>query len=726
MPEKFFQAEQAKKDNNINPELQNKISQAEERLAVLAQLVGGDFKMSVKFGELGKGSFYNPESASITLDPQILAEGKDWLPEFVAGHEGGHRAITRSLEQIGVKQEKALELYKKLGFGYLSNCLEDCADNDWVSSVFPKFKEDADENYQESFNRENTVLSTPEIDQIISQLGYVPKFVNYGSEIIRKWATGKYSKDLDASVAEALRQTKDDCANAWENIPGKYAKESERSASARQRFKIIYEKVLPEFEKLVKMDIDDEKLRELANQLAQAEQKERGEMGEPGSAWDSLPDAMKEELRKALEKNLQKQLESLNMQMDEINKKLSQPGLSAKEKQELQDQIKALAADQEAMRSGENNIIPWDQLSAELKEKLKDIYNKLPQEIRQDLQAKAEQTLKELDDKLIKASRGKLQKDGRPLTHEEAEKMQAQINEAKSEAREKAKGREQEEKENESLQSEIKARQEGDLSEYDRVYKEVAPLIDELYNRIQKIFLPMRHPRWQKGHPTGHRLDLAKAMQFQADKSLYDKIWERKSTPHKIDYRFTLLVDLSGSMSGEKVKQTFKGVIVLAEVLNRLDIKTEILGFQDTNILYKDFKQELGPAIRRKMAIMRNEVDNNGEHNQSSYNSDGFCLKDASERLNENKGKDNFLIVLSDGLPEPDPAHTGAKYDLHKVVADIRKNTKQRLIGIGLGSGTEHVKDYYPTSLPSLPLEKMPELLGDLLEDMIAFPAKYK
>ena len=81
----------------ISPELKEKIAKAESGLATLAQIVGGDFGMKVTFGEPGGGSFYNPATVEITLDPEILAEGKDWRAEFVAGHEGGHRAITRSL-----------------------------------------------------------------------------------------------------------------------------------------------------------------------------------------------------------------------------------------------------------------------------------------------------------------------------------------------------------------------------------------------------------------------------------------------------------------------------------------------------------------------------------------------------------------------------------------------------------------------------------------------------
>jgi len=40
-------------------------------------------------------------------------------------------------------------------------------------------------------------------------------------------------------------------------------------------------------------------------------------------------------------------------------------------------------------------------------------------------------------------------------------------------------------------------------------------------------------------------------MQAEADPRYLDKIWERKTIPHKFDYRFSILVDLSASMKGK-------------------------------------------------------------------------------------------------------------------------------------------------------------------------------
>ena len=64
-----------------------------QTLKIIAQRVGGDFRMEVKLGEPGGGSFFNPEDGSITFDPLHIKENPEQA-KFVAGHEGSHRAIT--------------------------------------------------------------------------------------------------------------------------------------------------------------------------------------------------------------------------------------------------------------------------------------------------------------------------------------------------------------------------------------------------------------------------------------------------------------------------------------------------------------------------------------------------------------------------------------------------------------------------------------------------------
>ena len=186
--------------------------------------------------------------------------------------------------------------------------------------------------------------------------------------------------------------------------------------------------------------------------------------------------------------------------------------------------------------------------------------------------------------------------------------------------------------------------------------------------------------------------------------------------PDEKDYAISLLVDLSGSMRGEKIKETFKAVVVLCEVLNKLSIKTEILGFNDRIHEFQDFQKNLSHEVREQMGKMLPEVGSK----RAEYNDDGWALRQASTRLARQDAEEKFLIVLSDGIPEESSAHSGSQYRLDKVVKDIEENPDQKLIGLGIGSGTEHVSEYYPNSLANIQVKEMASKLADLIREAIA------
>ena len=45
---------------------------------------------------------------------------------------------------------------------------------------------------------------------------------------------------------------------------------------------------------------------------------------------------------------------------------------------------------------------------------------------------------------------------------------------------------------------------------------------------------------------------------------------------------------------------------------------------------------------------------------------------------------------------------------------------KQKLIGLGIGQGTEHVSRFYPNSIANINVGEMPEKLADVIREAIA------
>ena len=171
----------------------------------------------------------------------------------------------------------------------------------------------------------------------------------------------------------------------------------------------------------------------------------------------------------------------------------------------------------------------------------------------------------------------------------------------------------------------------------------------------------------------------------------------------------------------------------LAKIASTLGaIKVAVYGFQNELILYKGFESDMDDIVRKKMSVMKKEVSDQGEHNASSYNNDGFCVEGASAILKEHSGANNFFVILSDGQPMGDDVHRVKRYaslsqdeELKKVIEDISMAGDQHVLGIGLGSGTEHVSDFYRDNLPNIAnipnvkVSQLAEVLANKLKELI-------
>ena len=118
---------------------------------------------------------------------------------------------------------------------------------------------------------------------------------------------------------------------------------------------------------------------------------------------------------------------------------------------------------------------------------------------------------------------------------------------------------------------------------------------------------------------------------------------------------------------------------------------------------------------------MTDEVSatNPNGHNQNMYTNTGPCLLEAAGGLGHQPGQDKFLIVLTDGEPSNGASLTNA---VRKINADGKVN----IVALGLGEGTKLVEDYFPISLPNIQASELPDVLPELLKDILTNPKKYK
>ena len=188
----------------------------------------------------------------------------------------------------------------------------------------------------------------------------------------------------------------------------------------------------------------------------------------------------------------------------------------------------------------------------------------------------------------------------------------------------------------------------------------------------------------------------------------------------KNEFKFTLLVDLSGSMQGDKIQETFKSVAMVAEVLHNVGIDFAVYGFQDEVYEFKSFGQEYDDSVRDRMVDMLELVSGEG----CSHNSDGYCVDKVYGKVLANLTKTNLFLVMSDGLPAPGENRVDSSVDaneeLKAVIKTVEANQDVGLIGFGVGPDTNHVRNFYSDSVIASNVKNVPDKIKKKLVEVIA------
>ncbi len=209
---------------------------------------------------------------------------------------------------------------------------------------------------------------------------------------------------------------------------------------------------------------------------------------------------------------------------------------------------------------------------------------------------------------------------------------------------------------------------------------------------------------------------------------LSEDIWITNKTHEYQDTCLTILLDNSGSMRGNPIVMAALACEIIAEILEKFSVKTEIIGFTTADwkggrarklwersgreknpgrlnelrhIIYKHFNQSLKKSkinlgLMLKEGILKENID-------------GEALLFARSRLVQQNEKRKILMVISDGTPVDDSTASTNDSDilsdhLRHVIRKIGQKANVEIVGIGIGHSTD---DFYRNSLVIRSLEEL-------------------
>jgi Mg-chelatase subunit ChlD len=192
-----------------------------------------------------------------------------------------------------------------------------------------------------------------------------------------------------------------------------------------------------------------------------------------------------------------------------------------------------------------------------------------------------------------------------------------------------------------------------------------------------------------------------------------ERIFKEKIVHNLLDRAVSVLVDCSGSMSGNKYTHAIRCAALINESLGKLNIPYEILGFTDgrTNATFPIFK---GFDKRITTTQLIDYMADFGSSNLKN-NPDGEALLFAEERLRRRKERGKLLIMISDG--QPASSRGDAYSHTRDVIRQIEKEKAIDLIAIGLEDNS--VQDMYKNYKVIETASELEAAMLSLLKDYI-------
>ena len=265
-------------------------------------------------------------------------------------------------------------------------------------------------------------------------------------------------------------------------------------------------------------------------------------------------------------------------------------------------------------------------------------------------------------------------------------------------------------------------------------------VVSRLANKLQRLLMAQQNRHWEYDLEEG-MLDASRLPRIIID-PMYSLSFKREKDTTFRDTCVTLLLDNSGSMRGRPIMVAAMCADILGRTLERVGVKTEILGFTTRawkggqarekwlsagkppqpgrlndlrHIVYKSADEPWRRAKRNLGLMMREGL--------LKENIDGEALTWAHNRIIARPEQRKIMMVISDGAPVDDStlsvnAGNYLEQHLRRVIEEIETRSSVELTAIGIG---HDVTRYYRKAVTIVDAE---QLGGAMTEQLITLFAE--
>lgn len=239
---------------------------------------------------------------------------------------------------------------------------------------------------------------------------------------------------------------------------------------------------------------------------------------------------------------------------------------------------------------------------------------------------------------------------------------------------------------------------------YSRVRNEVKPMVNTLRSNLEKIFKSIENARWKTEREQG--LLNSRSLANMASNPNYRTVFKELSKFETDRVAVSIVIDLSGSMGGDKIHTAKLAASAMGDALAGLGLNFEVVGFKTGyNEALRQFVKETGVSdltrFNRVYEALEHHVFKSFESTSmvglskiqsGGSNNDGESILWAAKRLASRPEKRKVLIVMSDGMPAGEGNGFILQSDLRVKLAQIEKFGIET---VGVGILTDHVKHFY-------------------------------